>query len=115
MLFSETYFSKFHGWLVSLKLYHYNTSSGYKHILVDKMLEELQGLFDNFLEQSAFKFNSKGDSLTITPISDANVSKVLYGWGDEADKWVLEESNLDNLRQEILGSMRKHAFLFEKN
>ena len=105
----------FHGILVSLKLYHYKTKSGFRHERADALISELGGKVDTLLEtaqgHTGTRINVTDLSLPLFSLTDANVSSSLGRCADTTAELVFRHQDLTNIRDELEGILRKFSFL----
>lgn len=120
----ETIIQVFFHMLLNIKLYHWETKMFSRHKASDELHGSLSELTDKFIEvymgrYSRPEFKSSFD-ITVRQLNDSNVVKVLQ----EYIKFlkhdvtlILKESDTDllNIRDEILSEFNKTLYLFTLN
>lgn len=103
-----------------MKLYHWKTKSHPRHEAVDKFLTDFDDKIDKFVEELlGGREHNIDDSFEINFISLTDASAKTYvinyrNWvRDELPKLLNEnETNLMNIKDEILGDINKMIYLF---
>ncbi len=106
-----------------IKLYHWQTRIYARHIATDKILEELDGTIDSFVEvylgkYGRTKLTGKNASFTLHNLTEAGAvrllqSSVKYLQGTLTKSLHQErDTDLLNLRDEIIGQLHQLLYLF---
>jgi hypothetical protein len=106
-----------------LKLYHWQTKVYARHIAVDKVLAELDELIDSYVEIYIGKYGRPkvtGDNavLRLHNLTDAGATKLVKNATTYMMKTLVthlnpkEDTDLINLRDEMVGQMHQLAYLF---
>ncbi len=106
-----------------IKLYHWQTRIYARHIATDKILEELDGMIDSFVEvylgkYGRTKLTGKNASFTLHNLTEAGAvrllqSSVKYLQGTLTKSLHQErDTDLLNLRDEIIGQLHQLLYLF---
>ena len=106
-----------------LKLYHWQTKVYARHIAVDKVLAELDTLIDSYVEIYIGKYGRPkvtGDNavLRLHNLTDAGATKLVKNATTYMMKTLVahlnpkEDTDLINLRDEMVGQMHQLAYLF---
>ena len=104
-----------------IKLYHWKTSSFARHKGTDKFLEKFDKLFDEFIEVLTGSRGEKiSDSFSVKFVQVTD--KTASGYVKSFREWLTEslptllfehETDLSNLRDEILANTNRLLYLFE--
>ena len=104
-----------------LKICHWQTKGIARHEAFGNFYEDLTDLIDDFVEQAMGKYgrfvlDNETDTIKLVNLSDIDVEaivdttrKALVQFTDQFDA---EDTDLLNLRDEILGKLNKYAYLF---
>ena len=106
-----------------LKLYHWQTKVYARHIAVDKVLAELDTLIDSYVEIYIGKYGRPkvtGDNaiLRLHNLTEAGATKLVKSATTYMMKTLVshlnpkEDTDLINLRDEMVGQMHQLAYLF---
>ena len=105
-----------------LKLYHWQTKVYARHIAVDKVLAELDTLIDSYVEIYIGKYGRPkvtGDNavLRLQNLTEAGATKLVKNATTYMMKTLVahlkaEDTDLINLRDEMVGQMHQLAYLF---
>jgi len=105
-----------------LKLYHWQTKSYARHVAVDKILEQLDGHIDTFVEVYMGKYGRpkltgtegvlKIQNLTDTGAMSYCKSAVTHLQNQLVKGLKADDSDLINLRDEMLAAVHQLLFLF---
>ncbi len=108
----------------TVKLYHWKTSSYAQHKATDELHSELNAGIDSFIEIMLGKDGSRvnlTDTKTLPLFDFSNVEqlkgevekykKFLIGMNDSKSLGIASNSDLLNVRDEILGSLNKFTYL----
>jgi len=106
-----------------LKLYHWQTKVYARHIAVDKVLKDLDELIDSYVEIYIGKYGRPkvtGDNavLRLQNLTDAGALKLVKSAVTYMMKTLVahlnpkEDTDLINLRDEMVGQMHQLAYLF---
>lgn len=110
--------------LDNIKLYHWKTISFARHKATDELHESMSGLVDQFMEVYIGKYGrsriNTTSSITIKNLSDENAEQELQNWvkilQSGLDDFVDEyDTDLLNIRDEMLGLLNKTLYLFTLN
>jgi DNA-binding ferritin-like protein len=104
-----------------VKLYHWSTHSYSQHVATDELYHDLNKYIDEFVEIMLGKSKRRFKTIKISSASvdtkKVFITKInsfkqyLMKLNDKMDK--TEDSNLFNIRDEILGTLDKLIYLFE--
>lgn len=108
------------------KLYHWTTTSFARHKASDKLFEKVTELSDQFMETYMGKYGrpkvheKPAHKLTLKPLTDKTVvdyfkSCILYLEAPFIKPLSPEDTDLINLRDEILGCLKQTLYLFTLN
>ena len=106
-----------------LKLYHWQTKVYARHVAVDKVLKDLDELIDSYVEIYIGKYGRPkvtGDNavLRLHNLTDAGATKLVKNATTYMMKTLVahlnpkEDTDLINLRDEMVGQMHQLAYLF---
>jgi DNA-binding ferritin-like protein len=105
-----------------LKLYHWQTKSYARHKAVDKILEELDTHIDSFVEIYIGKYgrpklSAAQGTLKIRNLTDAGATSLCKSAAIYLQKQLVKgltaaDSDLINIRDEMLGEMHQLLYLF---
>jgi DNA-binding ferritin-like protein len=105
-----------------LKLYHWQTKSYARHKAVDKILEELDTHIDSFVEIYIGKYgrpklSATQGTLKIRNLTDAGATSLCKSAAIYLQKQLVKgltaaDSDLINIRDEMLGEMHQLLYLF---
>lgn len=110
--------------LDNLKLYHWKTTSFARHKATDSLHEDMSDLVDKFMEVYIGKYGrTKINSMSSIPLknmNDDNAEEMMQVWikflesglSDFLDEY---DTDLLNIRDEMLGLMNKTLYLFTLN
>ena len=106
---------------IQMKLYHWKTSFFSRHIGSDDFLEEFDKLTDKFVEVLSGSRNEKvNDKFTIklSKLSDTTIKEYILGfrvWLCDTLPTLLmpQETDLLNLRDEMLANVNRLLYVFE--
>lgn len=106
----------------SIKLYHWMTMSHARHVAADKLYDELLDLVDDFVETfigryGRPKFTKKELTVEVVGADDTGIVKFLDECAGfltkDLGKFVgKDDSDLWNIRDEILGKINQTKYLF---
>ncbi len=103
-----------------LKVFHWQTKGFSRHEGFAKVREELEGLMDEYIEQAMgqygrFKLDNESSKIELVNITDVKpeemietVCQAFVQWTDNIDE---KDTNLLNLRDEMLGLFQKLKYL----
>lgn len=109
-----------------LKIYHWQTLNYARHIASDKLVSTITGQVDRFMEilqgsrNTRLVLSSKGRKIELTNQQDSNANSLLLAF----KYWLLNElpimleyfdSDLSNIRDEMLGSVNNTLYLYTLN
>ena len=107
---------------LTIKLYHWQTRLFARHKATDELLENLSGLIDEFIEVYMGRYKRPdfkgGFSIEITELTDETAKKMLDNYisimKTKVPKYLKKESDTDllNIRDEILSNLNKTLYLF---
>jgi len=105
-----------------LKLYHWQTKSYARHKAVDKVLEELDERIDSFVEIYIGKYgrprlSGAQGTLKLHNLTDAGATNLCKSAATYLQKQLVKgltaaDSDLINIRDEMLGEMHQLLYLF---
>ena len=107
-----------------LKVFHWQTRGFSRHEGFAKIREELEDLMDDFVEQAMgqygrFKLDDESGKIELVNITDVKpeemietVCNALVQWTDSIDA---KDTNLLNIRDEMLGQFQKLKYLLTLN
>jgi len=106
-----------------MKIYHWQTKVYARHIASDSLIQSLLEKTDKFLEtmqgseNKRILLNSKNSTIQLKNESDTSILKVLKSFKDwleyKLPGYLTEEnSDLMNIRDDILGDVNKTIYLF---
>jgi DNA-binding ferritin-like protein len=105
-----------------IKLYHWKTKSFAHHKISDEFLDSIDYLSDKLVEAISGFYNIRpimsGQTISIRNISEvAEMIEVIRSVGAELKKpsLIMENSDIANIRDELLGSMDKTLYLLSFN
>ena len=106
----------------SIKVYHWNTHSNPRHKATDALIEKLDALTDSFMEiyigrHGRQDLSAKPMTLDIPPLNEKAVIKYLEAarvWLSDKLPTLLHKKDTDllNIRDEILGEINQALYLF---
>jgi len=111
---------------VALKIYHWQTLSYPRHIASDGLFQKISLNIDKFVEilqgsrNERIKFNNN-EVIRLRNFSEKNGLDLLYGFKDwlenELSKYlnIEKETDLINLRDEMIGDLNQTLYLFSLN
>jgi DNA-binding ferritin-like protein len=103
-----------------LRIYHWQTESFSAHKALGKSYEELDGLIDSFVEEFMGKYgkirSDKGFNITLKNIDESDINSVINTAIEFLSKQLpsvlqSDDTNLLNIRDEILGTLEKLKYL----
>jgi len=117
--------SRFIQFSQQVRLYHWATKTYSRHIASGSLYEKIDALIDTFIETLQGKMKEQRISyskisIKLKKIKDSQIEKVLSDFKDflvnDVEKY-LDESNmsntdLKNIRDEMLGLVNQHLYLF---
>ena len=104
-----------------LRICHWQTKGIARHEAVGEFYSDLDGLIDDFVEEAMGKYgrfvlNDETRTIQLSNLSDIDIKglvnttrEALNQFSDQFDQ---TDTNLLNLRDEILGKLNKYAYLF---
>jgi len=108
------------GLQTQLKVFHWQTNVFSRHEAFGKIYDEIDGLIDDFVEQAMgkygrFKLDDETKTVTLTNLDEMNIKGFLDTVADALVQFtdILDEkdTNLLNIRDEILGLIYKLSYL----
>jgi hypothetical protein len=110
---------------LNIKLYHWQTMSYARHKATDDLLTNLSDLIDQFIEVYIGRYKRPdfegGFSVDIEELSDENAKQLIENYigamKTRVPKYLKKESDTDllNIRDEILSNLNKTLYLFTLN
>ena len=107
---------------LNIKLYHWQTRSYARHKATDELLENLSSLIDEFIEVYIGRYKRPefegGTSIEVVELSDDMSKKLIEQYIStmkmKVPKYLKKESDTDllNIRDEILSNLNKTLYLF---
>ena len=107
---------------LNIKLYHWQTRSYARHKATDELLGNLSSLIDEFIEVYMGRYKRPdfggGISVEVVELSDEMAKKLIEQYistmKTKVPKYLKKESDTDllNIRDEILSNMNKTLYLF---
>ncbi len=108
--------------LIIIKVYHWKTTSFAVHKATDELYSELNENIDKFVEvmlgKKGTRLNMKGKKINITDPSTKNeIKKIINEYKvlleTKMNEYIIEKGNSDlyNIRDEILGDLNKFLYL----
>jgi hypothetical protein len=120
----ETIIQVFFSMLLNIKLYHWETMMFSRHKASDELHSSLSDLIDKFIEvyigrYTRPKFKSSFD-IKVKQLNDSNIVEVLHEYikflKHDISKYIKDsDTDLLNIRDEILGEFNKTLYLFTLN
>jgi DNA-binding ferritin-like protein len=112
--------------LMIVKIYHWKTHSYAEHKATDELYERLNENFDKFVEvmmgRYDIRLNMKGKSIKFTdPSTKKDFKKIIFEFRtlieNDMNKYinVLKDTDLLNIRDEILGNLDQFLYLLTLN
>lgn len=112
--------------LTKLKLYHWSTTSYARHIASDNLYNNLNKLLDRFVEAyqgkyNRINFNNHNFNINKTIVKDdttiiISINHLISNLEKELPKFIsVSDSDLLNLRDEMLNELRTSLYLFSLN
>jgi len=109
-----------------VKIYHWKTHSYAEHKATDELYERLNENFDKFVEvmmgRYDIRLNMKGKSIKFTdPSTKKDFKKIIFEFRtlieNDMNKYinVLKDTDLLNIRDEILGNLDQFLYLLTLN
>jgi hypothetical protein len=108
-----------------IKLYHWQTHSYPRHKATDEVIQALDGLIDTYVETYMGKYGRPRMTATTNTIKVANMSEssavkfiraaVAHLQGPLVKRLKPTDTDLVNLRDEMLGELNKLQYLFTLN
>jgi hypothetical protein len=105
-----------------IKLYHWQTKSYSRHKATDMLLEDLDKLIDEYVETYMGKYGrpkvtGRNNTLKLTNLSEASVVRFIkqcltYLQGPLVRRLKPTDTDLVNLRDELMGTLNKILYLF---
>lgn len=104
----------------TLKLYHWNTTSYARHKATDELIEQALALGDRFVEVAMGKYGRPKSVVPSTPVQGLDDKSVVV-YLDTACKYLSgelgkllkkEDTDLVNIRDELLSAMNQTKYLF---
>lgn len=105
-----------------IKLYHWQTRVYARHIATDKILEQLDQAIDSFVEiylgkYGRTKLTGKNAVLSLQNVTEAGAVRLLQGavkylQGALTKSLKPQDTDLTNLRDEIVGQLHQLLYLF---
>jgi hypothetical protein len=116
----------FFSMLMNIRLYHWSTSSYARHEGAGELYDALSSLIDQFVEtylgryKESLTYQKNTMNIQIKPCNDVQVVELLGEYchflEDEVPKYVSQsDTDLLNIRYEILGHVNKTIYLFTLN
>ena len=107
-------------------MYHWQTSSYARHKATDNLLSSLDGLIDKFIEIYQGKFGKFPQGLTtinVRTLNDENTASdflqqcihFLSNIVDEDNNLTINDTDLLNIRDEMVGTINQTLYLFSFN
>jgi hypothetical protein len=111
---------------LNIKMYHWQTTSYARHKATDKLLSSLDGLIDKFIEIYQGKFGKFPQGLTtinVRTLNDENTASdflqqcihFLNNIVDEDNNLTINDTDLLNIRDEMVGTINQTLYLFSFN
>ena len=101
-----------------IKMYHWSTPTYARHVASDVLFTKLLGLIDQFVEvyQGRYGVRVGNDEVTLVvkPLNDATIVEYLRGCVDvlNAKRHTLPDTDLQNIRDEIVAEIHQALYLF---
>lgn len=102
-----------------IKLYHWQTRVYARHIATDKMLETLEKAIDSYVEIYIGKYgrpkiNGKNAIIKLHNLTEAGATRMIHAAIKylQAIKYTHLDSDLINIRDEIVGDLNQLLYLF---
>ena len=114
-------FKAFFEILVTVKLYHYQVESGFRHEKCDWFFERFIKHADDFLETMQGKYGriqqSNSLNLVILSLNDRNVNRYMIEVGrfleEVVPKYIKNDPELMNIRDELLGDVNQFRYFMK--
>lgn len=107
---------------LNIKLYHWQTRSFARHKATDELLTNLSSLIDEFIEVYIGRYKRPnfegGISIEVAELTDDNAKQLIDGYivamKNRLPKYLKKDSDTDllNIRDEILSNLNKTLYLF---
>jgi len=102
---------------INIKLYHWNTTSFSRHKATDEFGEKLIGLIDKFVEVFIGRYKLKPSPCDIKIykqyVTDSGSEELLKQSRDYLEKMQLKDSELLNIRDELLAEVNQTLYLYQ--
>lgn len=103
--------------LLNLKMYHWRTQSYSRHKASDDCFQKLQTLIDQFVETSAGSYGRKAllksnGKCIIHSLNEKSIVKYVQNFKSILQKMKLRDSDLANIRDEMLTEVNQCLYLF---
>ncbi len=111
---------------LNIKMYHWQTTSYARHKATDNLLSSIDGLIDKFIEiyQGKFgKFPQGFTTINVRTLNDENTASdflqqcihFLNNIVDEDNNLTINDTDLLNIRDEMVGLINQTLYLFSFN
>lgn len=107
--------------LMLIKLYHWNTKSFARHKATDRCFEKLLENLDDFIEAYIGRYGrnivtrEKNTNIKLQILSDKQMEQELVGLLKYLENLDVQDTDLLNIRDEMLSVIKKTLYLFTLN
>lgn len=107
--------------LMLLKLYHWNTKSFARHKASDKCFEKLLENMDDFIETYIGRYGrnivtqEKNKNIKLELLTDKQMEQELVSLSKYLESLHVKDTDLLNIRDEMLATVKKTRYLFTLN
>ena len=108
----------FFQFLLIVKMYHWNTKSFAKHKSTDKCFEKLLDNLDDFIETYIGRYGreiilkEKDKNVKLHILSDKKMERELKKFSKYLESINIDDSDLLNIRDDMMGIVQKTLYLF---